>query len=104
MIEEIRTSCIIDSGATGCIISKTLLNRISCSIEEAVSQKVSIAAGLNHLPLEMIFDLLIQFGKLIITIEAMVIEVDSYDLILGVDWLEKAKVVVNFRVQKMRIT
>ena len=57
MIEEIRTPCIVDTGAAGCIISKTLLDRIGWGIEEAANQKISVAVGPDHLPLGMIFDL-----------------------------------------------
>ena len=103
VIEEIRTPCIVDTGAAGCIISKTLLDRIGWGIEEAANQKISVAVGPDHLPLGMIFDLPIQFGKLIIVTDAMVVEVDSYDLILGMDWLTKAKAIVDLGACKMKI-
>ena len=102
-IEDIRTPCIIDSGAGGCIISLALLHRLGWNIEAASKQKINVATGTDHMPLGKVFDIPIQFGKLIIPIDALVMDVDSYDLIIGVDWLKKTGATVDFAACKMKI-
>ena len=66
-------------------------------------QKINVATGTNHTLLGRIFELPVQFGKLIIPTTAMVMDVDSYDLLLGNDWLIKAQAVIDLAARKLKI-
>src|SRR3954447_9865283 len=65
---------------------------------------MSVADGRNSVPLGIVFDLPIQFGDFIIPINAMVVDTTTYDLLIGNDWLKKAKAVIDMNACKMRIT
>src|SRR5665213_2285530 len=89
-IEEHQFAVIIDTGAAGCIASKAALDRLGWVIEASTNQTMSVADGRTTVPLGKVFELPIQFGKIIIPITAMVVEATSYDILIGNDWLTKA--------------
>ena len=61
-----------------------------------------IVADRHHSrPLGRVFELLIQFGPMIIPITAIIIDTDSYDLVLGNIWSRKVRAILNFGALKM---
>src|SRR5437588_5263483 len=67
-------------------------------------KKINITTRTIHTPLRRIFELPMQFGKLIIPTTAMVMDVDSYDLLLGNNWLIKVQAVIDLATCKLKIT
>src|SRR3954466_5851655 len=102
-VEATMVDCIIDTGAGGVIISKNLLDKIGWHIEKPTKQRMAVADGRSSVPLGRIFDLPIQFGKLIIPSEALVVDTDTYDLLLGNDWITMSKAVLDMGRHQMTI-
>ena len=67
-------------------------------------QKINVATGTNHTPLGRIFELPVQFSKLIIPTTVIVMDIDSYDLLLGNDWLIKVQAVIDLAAYKLKNT
>src|SRR3954471_23810816 len=61
-----------------------------------------VADGHVSRPLRHIFELPVQFGPVMISISVMVINMNSYNLVLGNTWLRKAKAIVNLDALKIR--
>src|SRR3954469_10315966 len=54
-------------------------------------------------PLGMVFDLPIQFGTTTIPSTAIVVDTDTYDVVLGNDWLDHVGAVIDIRRRKLTI-
>src|SRR5947208_11733719 len=87
----------------GCLISKTMLDRLGWSIEEPTTMKMIVADGTKAVPLGKVRDVPVRFGSQTIPIDMVVTESTSYDIILGNKWLNKAKAVIDLNASKMRI-
>src|SRR4051812_31541146 len=86
-IEGHVTPVIIDTGAGGYMIIEYLLKRIGWTVEAATRQTMVVADGHVSRPLGRVFELPVQFGPVTISIGAMVVNTNSYDLVLGNTWL-----------------
>jgi hypothetical protein len=62
-----------------------MLDRLGWHIEEVTRRTMSVADGREVVPLGRIRELPIQFGKIIILIEAVVVDTTTYDLIISND-------------------
>ena len=79
------------------------MEKLGWPIDAATQQTLSNANGTQHAPLGKVFDLPIQFGKMVILITVMVVKVSTYHLLLGNDWLGKAGAIIDMAAQKMQI-
>ena len=100
-LEGRPTPASIDSGAGGVIISEMTLKDIGWHIEAPTRQTMIVADGHKSRPLGRVFELPIQFGPMIIPIRAIVVDTDSYDLVLGNTWLKKVRAIIDFGALKM---
>src|SRR3954463_7344183 len=98
------TSAIVDSGAGICIISQLFLVKLGWEIDQASNRKIVVADGTKTVALGEMKDIPVCFGNCTITINMTVCEATSYDVILGVDWLQKAQAKIDFGAAKMKIT
>src|SRR4051794_36783632 len=62
-----------------------------------------VADGHEVVPLRMVFDLPIQFGTTTIPFTAIVVDTDTYDVVLGNDWLDHVGAVIDIRRRKLTI-
>src|SRR5208282_5030261 len=62
------------------------------------------ANGETATPLGKIRDIPVRFGNATIPIDCIVVDTATYDLILGNEWLVKAKATVDLNAEAMRIT
>ena len=58
----------------------------------------------GHCCLGKVEDIPVKFGEATILINTIVTNATSYELILGNEWLRKAKAVVDLNAEKMKIT
>ena len=86
------------------MISKNLLKRLDWTIDKPTRLTFIAADGKVNRPLGRVEDIPVTFGPAIIPINAVVTSADTYDLILGNDWISKAKAVMDFRKHKLQIT
>ena len=103
-IEDCVVEAIVDSGAGGSMIAKPLLDRLGWGIEEPTRMKFTTANGETATPLGLVRDIPIRFGGVTIPINAVVVQTTTYEIILGNDWLKKAKASIDYNSEKMKIT
>ena len=100
-IEGRPTPAIVDSGAGGVILSEATMKELGWRIEAPTRQTMIVADGHRSRPLGRVFELPIQFGPMIIPITAIVVDIDSYDLVLGNTWLRKVHTILDFGALKI---
>src|SRR5437588_7972265 len=98
------TPAIVDSGAGGVILSEVTMKELGWHIKVPIRQTMIIADRHCSRPLGQVFELPIQFRPMIIPITAIIVDTDSYDLVLGNIWLRKVRTILDFRALKMRFT
>ena len=103
-IENTLVDCILDTGAGGVVISKYLLDKLGWPIEKPTRQQMTVADGRSSTPLGRVFQLPIQFGKLVIPSEALVVDTRTYDLLIGNDWITAVKAVIDMGNRRMMIS
>src|ERR1700677_1732158 len=103
-IESIPFEAIIDSGAGGCIIAKKALDRLGWGIELPTSLNFTTSGGNRAVPLGKMKDIPIRFGDITIPVTMLVVDTQTYDVILGNEWLDKARAVINIFGERIRIT
>ncbi len=103
-IERKIASVIIDTGAGISLISKAMLDRLGWSIDKASTRTLVVADGSKSIALGEMNEVPITFNNLTVPIKMTVIEGDTYDIILGTDWLNKAHAKLDIQAAKMRIT
>src|SRR5437588_3585525 len=84
-IEDEQAAAIVDSGSSGNLVSHLFLKRIGWEVEAETRQTMSVADGYTTIPLGRVFDLPIRFGKVTIPADAIVVNTEAYDIILGND-------------------
>src|ERR1700748_1243028 len=64
---------------------------------------IIVADGHNATPLGKVHNVPVKFGGVTIAITMIVVETDSYDVVLGNDFLKQVNAIVDFNAEKMRI-
>src|SRR5207302_6118718 len=103
-IEDEQAATIVDSGSSGNLVSHLFVKRIGWEVEAETRQTMNVADGYTAIPLGQVFDLPIRFGKVTIPADAIVVDTEAYDMILGNDWLESIMTVIDIGKRKIRIT
>ena len=102
-IEKNIITFIIDTGAGLSLLSQVLLDRFGWSIDEPTTTTVVVADGGEAVTLGIVRDVPVTFGNCTITIDMVVTQSTSYDVILGVDWLKKANALLDLNAATLRI-
>ena len=97
-------SAIIDTGAGISVISVIFLRRIGWKIDRASKRKIIVADGRQTVALGEMDNVTVMFGNCEVPINMTVTEATGYDIILGNDWLQKARAKIDLGAAKMRIT
>ena len=103
-IERKIASVIIDTGAGISLISKAMVDRLGWSIDQASTRTLVVADGSKSIALGEMKDVPITFNNITVPTDMTVIEGDTYDIILGTDWLNKTQAKLDISAAKMRIT
>lgn len=98
-LEEYMILCIIDSGVGGYIISKVMFNQLGWEIKALTRLMIIVADRCRAVG--KVSNLPIQFDKLVIPINAIIIYTISYDLIIRNNWLAKVRAIID--LQKISI-
>lgn len=80
-----------------------MLGQLGWEIKATTRQTIIIADGCRDMPLEKVTNLPIRFSKLIIPMNAIIVDTTSYDLVIGNDWLTKVRDIINIDAQKIYI-
>jgi hypothetical protein len=99
-----KLKTIIDTGSSGCIISKKCLDQLERIIEGSSNISLVGINGQKHRPLGIVRNVPVTLGnKQLVEITMQVTEATNYELILGVDWLRKINGIISIG-EKVLIT
>jgi hypothetical protein len=102
-IKHIRFPLIVDSGSAGSIISLTLLKDLDMEITQASKTIMVNVNGERRRPLGAVSNIPLKIHNVIIPMDAIVTDANSYAAIVGNDWLRKTKAVIDYNNNKMVI-
>src|SRR5215217_4839162 len=94
---------IVDTGAAKCVISHDACLLLKWIIDATNHKSVTIADGNETVTLGEVKDIPFTVAGCTITMDALVIETHTYYIILGNDWLLKARARINISAQKLQI-
>ncbi len=95
-LKQFPVSILIDPGASLSYISPGLVEK--CSLQKSKFQKswlVQLATGTKRKVTELVKNCEIDMNGLISQADLNILPLGSYDLLIGMDWLEKHKVILN---------
>ena len=95
-IEDQQVNAIMDSGAGSCVLTEKFLKLMGWGIDAPADIKFLLADGKQVKPLGIVHNVPIRFGNFTIPINAYVGESTEYDLIIGNNWLSKAKAMIDY--------
>jgi hypothetical protein len=102
-VEDVVVTTVIDTGSGVSIVSKPMMDRLGWEIEAETKRRFIVADGHKAVPLGRIFNVPIKFGPVTLPVHVLVVDTDSYDLVIGMDWLTKANATIDTNAMKMRI-
>jgi len=103
MVDGISFSAIVDTGAGMNIMSEAAMHKLEYQIDTPTRKKVVTANGDLVLPLGIIKNVVVQFGRMTITSNFTIIAGGQYALLLGNDWLYAADARIYPRKETMKI-
>ena len=62
------------------------------------------ATGVRAVPLGKVHKIPVKLGDITVSIDMVVVQITTYEVILGTEWLDKVHAVIDFNAQKMKIT
>ena len=95
---------IIDSGSSVSIISKAFADRIKRSPNKRSTRVITGIHGDKGGSLGIITDIPVHLGDVVISVEMEVIDTQAYTMVLGNDWLQKAKAKIEYSPPKLTIS
>ncbi|KAJ0467740.1 putative nucleotidyltransferase, Ribonuclease H [Helianthus annuus] len=98
-----QVQTLVDSGSTHNFLNEKLARRINCPLKDIKPMKVGVANGIPLMCDKMCTDFQWQMQGLWFKADVLVIPLDSYDMVLGVQWLlPLGDIVWNFKELKMQ--
>ncbi|KAG9292953.1 hypothetical protein G9A89_016315 [Geosiphon pyriformis] len=95
---------ILDSRSAGSIITRQLMDQLSCQVDHTASARIITADGATKTPIGEIDNLFIEVNDIIIPIKVLVIEATQYQALIGNDWLFKASTIMNWNIQEVQLS
>ena len=86
------------------ILSEATMKELGWRIKAPTRQMMIVIDRHCSRLLGRVFELPIQFRPMIISITAIVVDTDFYDLVLRNTWLRKVRAIFDFGALKMRFT
>jgi predicted aspartyl protease len=82
-------SILVDSGSSHTFLNASMLERIHCAVTPVPSMRVKVANGNTMWSNQEVKGLEWWIQGYTFLVDARVLELATYDLILGMDWLEQ---------------
>jgi ADP-ribose pyrophosphatase YjhB (NUDIX family) len=99
-----KINVMIDTGAVGCIITKSFLDSVHKEIEASTNVQIVSVTGAKTASLGKMFKVGVKIGKFEIKEDMIVTEASGYNILLGNDWItNQAKAIINTGKQNMTI-
>ncbi|CAA0834234.1 Unknown protein, partial [Striga hermonthica] len=101
-ISNVLVFALCDTGATHSFISSRCLEALSVSkVRKVDPLEVSLASGKIIISDSLVRDLPVSIGGRVLCVDAYVIEMREFDVILGMDWLTRYR--VDIRCQEREV-
>ncbi|KAG9291314.1 hypothetical protein G9A89_021816 [Geosiphon pyriformis] len=95
---------ILDSGSTGSIITRQLIDQLDCQVDRAVSARIITADKTTKTPIDEIDNLSIEINGITVPIKILVMEATQYQALIGNDWLFKINATLDWNTQKLQLS
>jgi hypothetical protein len=95
---------IIDSGSSVSIISKSFADSIKRIPNKKSVRLITGIHGNKSGSLGIITDIPVHLGDVVMSVDMEVIDTQAYTMVLGNDWLQKAKATINYNPPSLTIT
>ncbi|KAJ9067212.1 hypothetical protein DSO57_1001849 [Entomophthora muscae] len=95
MVRKVKVQAIIDSGAPGNIISLKLFKKIKLAPDLDYQEIIRTESPLTTKAMGTYLSLLLLYGKLIVTAPAIVLDNNSYDIIIGTGFMTRYRTITN---------
>ena len=93
---------LIDSGATHLYIARKIVDQLEWKKESLVYPFITVTpAGDVYQSQNCFKDILVKIGNQKLFANLVVIDIDDYDVILGIDWLSTHHVVIDCQKKKV---
>ncbi|XP_073121243.1 uncharacterized protein [Henckelia pumila] len=97
-LDGISTVALLDSGASHSFVSESCMRRLSVFPEETeVGYSVSVPSGEELLTNRVFRGIILELQGNALTADLIVLPMPDFDIILGIDWLSKYGVLVDFK-------
>lgn len=102
-INGLETRIVIVTGVNYSIISETLAEHLNLPINTTEKEDITIADNTSIITEGICSNFFITFNNNTYQADATVIKNASQDLLLGIDWLHKNKIIINMETQEITI-
>ena len=94
---------ILDSGSSTSIMSRKFLEHLGRQVTRKSERMITGIHGNKRSSLGIIADIPVHLGDVIISTDMEVIDTQAYNMVLGTDWLRKAKAVIDYHQCKVTV-
>jgi hypothetical protein len=104
-IADQNYSILIDPGATERFISSAVLKRIKVKeVEQDEFKYVEMASGAKQKVGGKVTDCSLNLGDFVTKVDLYVTILGSYDIVIGMDWLESHDAILNCKMKWLSLT
>src|SRR6185295_2694599 len=94
---------ILDSGSSTSIISRKFLEYLELQVTRSSERMITGIHGNKKSSLGIVEDIPVHLGDVVISINMEVIDTQAYSIVLGTDWLRKARAVIDYYECKVTV-
>lgn len=88
-IQGVPSLMLVDSGATHNFISKKLVHAMGWKVEDTIPLPVKMGDGFQAKTQGECRDIIIEDGRVKLTVTALLFDLDDIDVVFGMAWLTK---------------
>jgi hypothetical protein len=104
IVADQTLSILIDPGATECFISGASLKRIKVkAVEQDEFSFMEMASGAKQKVGGKVTGCALNLGDFVTRVNLYVTILGSYDIVVGMDWLESHEVILNCKMKQLSL-
>lgn len=103
IINDKSINCLIDCGASKCIMNRNTKELLGLEIDSSSNTVFTLGDNNTVASLGLIYDVAITVGNVTIPINVEVLEATPMPLIIGNNWLQKAKARIDFTLTSLSV-
>lgn len=94
---------ILDSGSSTSIMSQRFLEYLNRKITRTSERQITGIHGTKKSSLGIVDDIPVHLGDVVVSTDMEVIDTQAYNMVLGTDWLRKARAVIDYHQCKVTV-